>query len=371
MAESDSPPGMPWDLPSPRIPWLVLERGTDVAPRELRWLWPGRIPLGCLTVIAGDTEAGKSLITLDIAARVTTGAPWPDDPVSYETLVAMERSVMPRPAERVLVVSAQDPFHTVILPRLAAAGADVGQIIFCDSAYNHQDPRPALGIRRALRFPDDVPSLRKIVMERGVRLVILDPMWAFFGGQRESRALTGPALLTPLADLAALCNLAIVCVTGLKREVRGKGTYQAEGHKSLQAARVGWGIMEHPTREGKRVMLPIRNNVGPRGKGLNFRIEDGRIKWEEEPSKLTTEAAYAAERSRGGARVGARDWLQTFLAPGPRPSTEIYEQASECGYARRTIDRARSDLRIVPKKHGNNGDAEWFCSLAAEEALAL
>jgi hypothetical protein len=49
----------------------------DVAPTGIRWLWPGRIPLGRVTLLVSDPGLGKSL-TLDIAARVSRGAPWPD-----------------------------------------------------------------------------------------------------------------------------------------------------------------------------------------------------------------------------------------------------------------------------------------------------
>ena len=39
------------------------------------WLWPNRIPLGKLTLIAGYPSSGKTAIALDIAARVSRGAP--------------------------------------------------------------------------------------------------------------------------------------------------------------------------------------------------------------------------------------------------------------------------------------------------------
>ncbi len=53
-------------------------RLTDVAPTSIGWLWPGRIPLGRVTLLVSDPGLGKSLLTLDIAARVSRGAPWPD-----------------------------------------------------------------------------------------------------------------------------------------------------------------------------------------------------------------------------------------------------------------------------------------------------
>src|SRR5262245_32283288 len=45
--------------------------------RNVSWLWPGRIALGKLTLVNGDPGAGKSLVMLDVAARVTRGAEMP------------------------------------------------------------------------------------------------------------------------------------------------------------------------------------------------------------------------------------------------------------------------------------------------------
>src|SRR5882757_4249698 len=72
-------------------------RFSELAPQTVRWLWPDRIPLGRITLLVSDPGLGKSLLTLDIAARVSTGAPWPDETVSAvkseETRVKSQGSV--------------------------------------------------------------------------------------------------------------------------------------------------------------------------------------------------------------------------------------------------------------------------------------
>lgn len=45
----------------------------DVPAAPTPWLWPGRIPRAAVTLLVGDPGRGKSLLTLDVAARVTTG----------------------------------------------------------------------------------------------------------------------------------------------------------------------------------------------------------------------------------------------------------------------------------------------------------
>src|SRR6187431_278753 len=59
-------------------------RFSQLVPESIRWLWPDRIPLGRITLLVGDPGLGKSLLTLDIAACVSTGAPWPDVGASSE-----------------------------------------------------------------------------------------------------------------------------------------------------------------------------------------------------------------------------------------------------------------------------------------------
>ena len=90
----------------------VIQCLADVSPRELAWLWPGRVPLGSLTTIAGDPGLGKSFLSLDIAARKSGGKPWPDAPSWHN------------PVGSVIIFSAEDDLETTVVPRLDAAGAD-------------------------------------------------------------------------------------------------------------------------------------------------------------------------------------------------------------------------------------------------------
>ena len=55
----------------------------SLLPRSsIDWLWPGYLAAGNLAILDGDPGLGKSLLTLDLAARLTTGRPWPDGAAS-------------------------------------------------------------------------------------------------------------------------------------------------------------------------------------------------------------------------------------------------------------------------------------------------
>lgn len=93
---------------------LIVRRISDVVARPVRWLWPGRIARGKITVLAGHPGLGKSQAALDIGAGVTVGRPWPVG------------GGKPEPGA-IIILSAEDDASDTIRPRLEAAGADLDQ----------------------------------------------------------------------------------------------------------------------------------------------------------------------------------------------------------------------------------------------------
>lgn len=57
----------------------------QVQPEEVRWLWPGRIPLGKVTILQGDPGLGKSTLALEVASRVTRNEAMPEGEASALT----------------------------------------------------------------------------------------------------------------------------------------------------------------------------------------------------------------------------------------------------------------------------------------------
>lgn len=96
-----------------------LPRGTtlsDVVPKPIRWLWPGRLALGKLHMFDGDGGIGKSLLMHEIAARLTSGRPMP-----YED--------KPLVTGGVVIVGMEEDLEDTVQPRLARAGAKLDRII--------------------------------------------------------------------------------------------------------------------------------------------------------------------------------------------------------------------------------------------------
>ena len=53
-------------------------RFDEVLPAPIRWLWEPYLARGKLALLDGDPGAGKSLVTADLAARLSRGGPLPD-----------------------------------------------------------------------------------------------------------------------------------------------------------------------------------------------------------------------------------------------------------------------------------------------------
>ena len=166
----------------PYIRYLVLEQLSDLKPAPVEWLWPGRIPLGRLTLLAGESRVGKSLVALDIAARVSRGAPWPDalgpdaplpdtpgpdapgQSESASTAPGFPVTAQPQHAGNVLILGMNSALAAAdVVPRLGRAGADLTKIFFADGVYQPYSVAPEQGWKRSLSLADDLLSLAKTI----------------------------------------------------------------------------------------------------------------------------------------------------------------------------------------------------------------
>ena len=105
------------DVPAPigdgkdERPSAVVTNLADVVEEPISWLWPGRLAFGKFNLLDGDPGDGKSLFTIDLAARVTTGRPLPGFYSGSE-------------AASVVILAAEDGVADTIKPRFTAAGGD-------------------------------------------------------------------------------------------------------------------------------------------------------------------------------------------------------------------------------------------------------
>lgn len=192
------------------------------------WLWKGRIPLGCLTILDGDPGVGKTTIVLDLMARLSQGLPMPFEQQAAE------------PANS-LVVSVEDSISYTIVPRLQEAGADMGRV--------------AVLIDFPL-LPSGLEKLKATVKETRAKLVMVDPGLAMFDStinsavDADTRRVVGG-----LAALAADCECAVVFVRHLNKTRDSQAMYRGGGSIAISAAARSCLLAKFP--RGKSAKLPV------------------------------------------------------------------------------------------------------------------
>jgi len=334
----------------------------DIVAEEVRWLWPGRIPLGKLTLIAGDPGLGKSFCTIDLAARVSSGAGWPDNPDARQ-----------QPGGCILFSAEDDPADTII-PRLIAAGADRSRVFVAQSVIEKNG-------ERSVNLERDMNTIRKAIGQvPDCRMVVIDPISAYTGKADTHNNAETRGLLAPLAKLAADLGVAVVLVTHLNKSGGGKALYRAIGSIAFAAAaRCAYAVCKDSENPARRLFLPTKNNLGPDHSGLAYTLGMGPdsttipvVLWEREAvTDSADEAMGGAEKPQDAEtkveRSEAEEWLSSLLAAGPVPSNTVKRRAAADGLSWRAVQRAKEAIGVRPSKAGFAKDGEWSWSLAAKQ----
>jgi putative DNA primase/helicase len=354
-------------------PHAVVTRLDECTSTRLEWLWPGRVPLGKLTLLIGDPGLGKSFVTLDAAARVSRGQPLP--------ALAGEVSPAATGPGSIVLLSAEDDACDTILPRLVAAGADLARIEVLEGVrYQRADDGSTHETMFSLQ--NDLALLEERIQARdNCRLVVIDPITAYLGRSDSHRNSEMRALLAPLSELAARTGVAVLAVNHLNKMGQGPAIYRSMGSLAFAAtARSVLAVMCDPNDAASRVLVSLKSNVSAEVQGMRFQmmtdaestagIEPGgerpmpTIRWSDTPLAMTAEeiiSAAAQSAECGPALDEACEWLRSVLTTGPQAAVELKRIAKEDGIRERTLVRAKQRLGVLAARtgFGLHGLWEW------------
>ncbi len=310
-------------------------RISDVAEDKVSWLWPGRIPLGKLTVLDGDPGLGKSTVTLDIAARVTRGLPMP----------ALTKTTLP--ASAVVLLTAEDGLGDTIRPRLAAAGADLAKVVAFEGIATEEDQLLPVWM------PQHIQHLKEIVVAHQARLVLIDPLMAYLPESVNSNndQSVRQALL-PLGEMAQELNVAVIVVRHLNKQPGRNALYRGGGSIGIVgAARSALLVVKDQDVPTRRFLGVTKSNLCKQPRTLSFELISGSgsptVLWHEETDvEIERLLAPAQEEPESPAEKEAVTFLRDRLANGPVSSTVMLAEAKDLGISEKTLRRAKDRVGV-------------------------
>ena len=328
-----------------------LVRLNAVEPKPIDWLWKGRIPLGKVTLIAGDPGLGKSMLSIHFSAHVTTGKPWPVDGA-------------PCPLGNVIILSAEDDAADTIRPRLDAAGADPARVVKVN-AMRDIDENGKL-VPRWISLKSDIERLDAVIAgEAGTKLLIIDPISAYSGGTDTHNNAETRVVLGQLAEMAARRRVAVVAITHLNKS-SASAMYRTTGSLAfVAAARASFVVVKDQDDPERRLVLSIKTNLAKNIGGVAYRIEETIdyqpiLVFEPDPVYDDPDEALTPDLDdKRAALEDATDWLADELSTGGVLTTDLQKAAGQAGHSWRTVQRAKAKLDVISIKDKFNGKWRW------------
>jgi hypothetical protein len=337
---------------------LVVKAFSEITPVVPEWHWRGWLPKGKLVVLEGDPSTGKSTVSLDLAARMTVGAPMPDGTDG------------PGPCDVVVLSAEDDPDDTTVW-RLKAAGADLTRVHHVQAIVDEE------GEMSPVVLPANVNLLWAKLKEIEARLVIVDVLASFLGAEVDAhKDADVRRALQPLVDMSRATEATTMLVRHLRKDSVGKAIYAGNGSIGIAGvARAVHHIGYHPEDATIRVLAAVKVNTEAKPNSLTFRL----LKHETMPCTFVEwgpEVAVSADELVSGLHPdpGPRDQcreyireLLPFLHEGATESVRMESREMdrvllEQGFTEATIRRAIGAERLQKKAEvdpGSEGGRIW------------
>lgn len=331
---------------------------SDIEVERPRWLWPGYIPAGKITILAGDPGMGKSTISIDLVSRISQGTFLPSG----------NRTI----AGTCLIASAEDAAEDTIMPRLIAAGANIKRVSVIREVMIQDEAH-------YLSFPRDLERLRDLVIAQGARLLIIDPMNAFMEkGTDTYKDQDVRLVLAPLESMAEETGVAILIVAHLNKKEESSTLYRVGGSIGFIGAARSVLAVSHTTKDNTKALYSLKSNLAKRPPSLAYEteskritrknegqwkgedtIESSKIRWKGEIDFDPTQQTFVKESE---SETEAQEFLRAILLDSEMPTQDIFSEARQAGISQTSLKKVKVDMGIKAVKRSG----KWCWKLQSE-----
>ncbi|MEJ6397310.1 AAA family ATPase [Yoonia sp. 208BN28-4] len=317
-----------------------FQKLSEFERKEVEWLWEPLIPRGMMTIIEGDPDVGKSYLAMHIAAEISKGGSLPGG-------ASLKKG-------RVLYFSQEDDPAYTMRPRIEDMGGKVHRIKVHvgDSVFDE----------------NGLNMLAAYVVDWKPDLIIIDPLVGYVGSNVDFfRANEIRPVLRALSDIAEIAKCGLLVIRHLTKGKHDKAMHQGGGSVDFIAfVRSALRVAVHPERDDIRVIAHFKHNLSKRGASQSYELLAQepplrpKVVWRGEVD-ISIDDLHGGARKEPSELDHAIKFLCSELANGKVPSKQIADRADSFGIAKKTLERAKEEIGIKPKKVG----AHRFWSLPA------
>lgn len=326
---------------------------------EAKWLVPGWIPAGQITLMAADGGVGKTTLWCHIIAAVSNGTRCILDPPGYT-----------REPQKVTFLTTEDSVRKKLRRKLRLAGANMANITTPDFVGDKS------GLLRELKF--GTPEMERVL--RGLRpvLCVFDPVQGFLppkvnmGSRNEMRDSMAP--LISLGEELETTSL-VICHTNKRKGASGRERI-ADSADLWDIARsvMMAGFTEE---QGVRYLSNEKNNYAQLQETVLFTIDDNEqvqpvgTTWKRD-REFTQDMVLAKSAPR---REDCKAYIRKVLseAGGAMPTGDLDAKTRQAGYSFTSLKRAKQDLKregavaYFQTGSAKGGDKTWNVQLVPGE----
>jgi putative DNA primase/helicase len=338
----------------------------SVTPKPQRWLWHNRIPAGAITWGVGKPGNAKSLWATDLAARVSSGADFPDGAKNESG------------PQKVLMYAGEDDRERTVVPRLIAAGACLSNITLLDNrSFEVFDKEFNRIDRRSIDLSQDCSVLSQLVKSNpGIALLIIDPTTGVYGNKNTNHDKDMRPVMSELRDMCEARGLTIVGVTHTNKRGDAAAIDQIQGASSIAgAARAAWLFTRDPDSDDEHahMMTCVKGNLSDNHDGMKLLTKAVKVNDEVgnhpmivwgETTKMQADDANQALKEKRESKHGKRDAcklaIQAMLGEKPMLSKDVYTGLEKQGHASETVKKAAGELTDEKAIYRRQKGGRWY-----------